>query len=477
MFNPRELNDTIAAISTPIGEGGIGIVRLSGKRSLAIADKIFLPKGGGKPSQFKSYSTHFGWIIDSNQKKNNYQLPITNHQIIDEVILTVMRSPKSYTREDIVEINCHSGIVPLKKILSLVLEQGARLAKPGEFTKRAFLAGRIDLTQAEAILDIVRAKTEASLRTSVNQLRGELSAKIQALREEALEVLACLEASIDFPEEDIDVIGSCGIMDRLKNVSGKIKALLATAEEGVILREGLTLVICGRPNVGKSSLLNRLLKQERAIVTAVPGTTRDAIEEVINIDGIPLCIVDTAGILETKDIVSQEGIRKTRDYLMRADLVLFVLDASRPLSAEDKQIAQELGGKVTICAINKSDLKQKFSLKQAKKTLPLVCRDIVKVSALNGQGIEGLKKAISKTVWQGRVVGSNGSLINLRHRDALLRAQQAIKKAIDLLERSGPLELVSVQLRDTVNSLELVTGKRLDEDLLDKIFSRFCIGK
>jgi len=318
-----DLEDTIAAISTAQGEGAIGIVRISGKEAVKIADLVFKSKKGKSPSGFRSFATHYGYVYNK-------------AVVVDEALLTLMRSPKSYTKEDMVEINCHGGIITLRNTLELVLDSGARLAEPGEFTKRAFLNGRLDLAQAEAVLDIVRSKTEASLRMALGQLSGRLSSRLNDIKERLLAALASIEASIDFPEEDIEIISESDTKGRLKIVKDNLAKLLESAQGGIILREGLTSVICGKPNVGKSSLLNALLQRDRAIVTHVPGTTRDAIEDLANINGIPFKLVDTAGIAPTEDLVEREGILKSRERIEQADLILMVLDASAEMTDESR---------------------------------------------------------------------------------------------------------------------------------------------
>ena len=356
------LDDTIAAISTPIGEGGIGIVRLSGRDSLKFADKIFISKDGKKPSGFKTYTVHYGHIVEKSKGKSQ------KAKVIDEVILTVMRAPRSYTKEDVVEINCHSGIAPLKKILDLCLINGARLAEPGEFTKRAFLNGRIDILQAEAVLDIIKAKTELSLRSALNNLEGLFSKKINEIREKLIDIYARMEASIDFSEEDLRGVRKENIFKKLKMIKNEVEKLVSDSNQGRILRQGIKTVICGSPNVGKSSLMNAILKESRSIVTPIPGTTRDTIEEIVNINGIPVMLVDTAGITDTDHLVEKEGIRRSRIYLENADLVLLVLDWSRRLNKDDLAIIKKIrdNNKEAVVAINKTDLKKKLDIKKIK---------------------------------------------------------------------------------------------------------------
>ncbi len=454
-----DVEDTIAAISTPIGEGAIGIVRISGKDAVPISDAIFKSKKHKSPSSFRSFTTHYGYVYDEGA-------------LVDEALLTLMRAPKSYTKEDLIEISCHSGIIPLRKILDLVIKNGARLAEPGEFTKRAFLNGRIDLAQAEAVLDIIKSKTEASLRVALGQLKGGLSVRLNKIKDELLVSLADIEASIDFPDEDLEIISEAKIKNNLKTIRDRLAKLLESAECGIILREGLTCVICGKPNVGKSSLLNALLRRERAIVTHLPGTTRDAIEEFANINGLPFKLVDTAGIAPTEDIVEREGILRSREYLEQADLTLLVIDANGDITDEDKMLLTDTSGKPRIIVINKTDLPQKID----SAVLGNNCR--VKISAKFGDGIDELKKKMTDTVWGGKIISSEGAVItNLRQKDALTSALKSVECAIGAVEDKLSPELIAVELKDALDSVGEIVGEIITDDLLDKIFSQFCIGK
>lgn len=454
-----DLEDTIAAISTPVGEGAIGIVRINGVDAVRIADTIFKSKKGKTPSNFRSFTTHYGYIYEK-------------AAVIDEALLTLMRAPKSYTKEDMVEISCHSGIVPLRKTLELVLNNGARLAEPGEFTKRAFLNGRLDLTQAEAVLDIIRSKTEASLRMALGQLSGQLSSRLNNIKEGLLAVLANIEASIDFPDEDIEIISEANIRGRLEILKGDLAKLLESADGGIVLREGLTCVICGKPNVGKSSLLNALLQCERAIVTHVPGTTRDAIEDFANINGIPFKLVDTAGIAPTEDVVEREGILRSRERIEQSDLILLVLDASADMTDEDRILLSDTKDRPRILVINKIDLPRKIDLSPLEKNI------LVEISAKEGNGIDELKKKIEKTVWGGRVAAPEGAAItNLRQKQALKSASQAIERADRTIEENFSPELIAIELKEALDSIGEITGEIVTDDILDRIFSQFCIGK
>ena len=370
---PNSVDDTIVAISTPLGEGGIGIVRLSGKNALSITDKIFVSKDKSKPTAFKTYTVHYGHIIRHSSR-------VRGREIIDEVILTVMRAPRSYTKEDVVEINCHGGVVPLRKVLDLVLTLGARLAQPGEFTKRAFINGRIDLLQAEAVLDIIRSKTESFMKVALGQLEGGFSVTINRLKEDLLDVLGEVEARIDFSEEEVELTSKEDISIKLGNLSGEIKKLIDEAWKGMILKEGIMCVICGKPNVGKSSLMNVLLRRNRVIVTPIPGTTRDAIEEEINLRGIPVRVVDTAGISVAKNIVEEHGIRKSKSYIKLADLILFMLDGSKRWSEQDTEILRSIKGRNFMIISNKNDLPGKLDIDKVKKITEK--NEIIEISLL-----------------------------------------------------------------------------------------------
>ncbi|MFZ5800154.1 MAG: tRNA uridine-5-carboxymethylaminomethyl(34) synthesis GTPase MnmE [Candidatus Omnitrophota bacterium] len=467
------LNDTIAAISTPVGQGGIGIVRLSGGNALRIADAVFVSKDKQRPSGFKTYTVHYGWVIDRKLKIENRR---AKRAFIDEAILTVMRAPRSYTREDVVEINCHSGIVPLKKTLELVLRRGARLAEPGEFTRRAFLNGRIDLIQAEAVRDIVQSKSEAALRVGLNQLQGRLSKNILSARERLFEAYAHLEAAIDFPDEDIEVSGRNKLKKDIETAAGDIAQLLSGSRRGKILREGILVAICGRPNAGKSSLLNCLLKEERAIVTHIPGTTKDTIEETINIDGIPVRLVDTAGITEPKDLIEEEAIKRSNQAIEAADIILYLIDASVGISKADRKILGRLDDKKLIIVVNKIDLKPRIN----SATLKRLCqgRLLKRVSALKAIGIRQLEEALAKEIWGGGFKPREDLLIsNIRHIELLKTAREAAAGALSALNDGLSAEFIGCELKAALDALDRITGKAFAAELLDKIFADFCIGK
>jgi len=454
------LDDTIAAIATPLGQGGIGIVRLSGPDALTIARRLFRARNGVWPETVEPNRLYYGRIVDPDAG-----VPV------DEVLVSYMRAPRSYTREDVVEINAHGGLVALREILTLCLTHGARQAREGEFTLRAFVNGRLDLAQAEAVLDVVQARTEMSLRVAMDQLGGHLSRETRALRRRLLGVRAFLEVSIDFPDEELpeeDVLAG------LEGAEERIAELLREADRGILYREGVRVAIVGRPNVGKSSLLNRLLRTDRAIVTPTPGTTRDTLEETINLDGIPVVVVDTAGIAgSTTDTVERLGIERSRRSLQRADLVLMVVDASMPANREDEEVAGLIGGRPAILVRNKRDLPRAESYDHLLTEAPRV-----DISALTGEGLGELERSMTDTILSGTVDMSAEPLVsNPRHRDALRRAHVAVRSARRALEQGLGMELVAVDVAEAIEVLGEITGETASEDLLDAIFGRFCVGK
>lgn len=458
-----QTEDTIAAISTPIGEGGIAIVRLSGPDALKIADNLFLSRKGTKPSRFKTYTTHYGQIVN-------------NGKILDEVILTVMRAPKSYTKEDIVEINCHGGVQAAKRVLELAAKLGTRIADPGEFTKRAFLNGRIDLAQAEAVLDVIRAKTEGSLKVAMSQLEGELSKTINAIRTDAVNMAAEIEAAIDFPEEDIELSEKKGLVKRSDDITKRLKKLLDSYDEGMVLREGVLAIICGKPNVGKSSLMNLLLKRDRVIVSPIPGTTRDAVEEFINLKGIPIRLVDTAGISETKNILDNESVKRSKKYLAASDIAILVLDGSTKIEKTDLDIVKLIADKKKLVVINKSDLAKKIDAKSIKE---LFGKDkVIEISVEKKKNIALLEKSISEMVTAGDFVQGEGAVVsNARHKALLDKSYKRMLSVNKALEKGTEPELISIDLKEAIFNLGLVIGKSVSDDILDRIFEQFCIGK
>lgn len=468
------IEDTIAAVSTPVGEGGIGIVRMSGPSAVKIADRIFISRGRKKLSKFKSHTIHYGYITKSEKRKAKSAKH--DKEIIDEVLLTVMKAPKTYTKEDVVEINCHGGIVAVQKILEALVKNGARPASPGEFTKRAFLNGRIDLAQAEAVLDVIRSKTDAGLRASLNQLEGDLSREIKIIRGSIIETCAGIEGLIDFPEEDIGADTAGGWLRDIKSYKSNLEKLLSTYHDGAILKEGIVAVICGRPNVGKSSLLNLLLKKHKAIVTHIPGTTRDPVEETANVRGIPIRFVDTAGIRKERDIVEKEGIKRSHLYLSRADLVICVLDGSKKLKKEDRGILSKVKDKSAIVVINKCDLKPKVRAEEVRKIMKN--GDVLRVSCIDKIGIDKLEERIYNKVWSGKVHSSNEVMVNnIRHKDAIESAIEALSKAEEGITHNILPEFTASDIKRCANSLGEITGEVYTDDILNVIFSRFCIGK
>lgn len=464
------INDTIAAISTPIGEGGIGIVRISGKKALSISDKIFKSKSGRKPSGLKTYTLHYGHIVSSSKRKPSEAAG----EIIDEVLLTVMRAPKSYTKEDVVEINCHGGIVPLRRVFEEVVACGARPAEPGEFTKRAFLNGRIDLAQAESVIDIIKAKTESSLRVAIGHLEGDFSKSIGREREKLIALLERLEARIDFEEE---TAGSSkdGFLEEIAGSEERVSRILDTKDLGALLKEGITCVICGKTNVGKSSLLNALLRRQRAIVTHIPGTTRDAIEETVSVRGIPVRLVDTAGIIKADSIVDEISVGKTKEYLKKADLVIFVLDLASPFNREDKRILKLLPKGATVAVANKCDARQRLNIDE----LPgWISRDILKISVLKKKNIDKLEKVVSEKILSGKIMHPEPALLtNARHASQLKSAFKNIKSAEAALKKEMSFEYAALDVKKAIFELGLIIGKSVDIDILDRIFKDFCIGK
>ncbi|HWX21610.1 MAG TPA: tRNA uridine-5-carboxymethylaminomethyl(34) synthesis GTPase MnmE [Candidatus Binatia bacterium] len=460
-------DSTIAAIATPLGEGGLAVIRISGPEALAVADRCFAPAGKSsqKPSAAPTHTIHFGHVR-------------RNGQDLDEVLLSVMRAPRTFTREDVVEITCHGGVLPAKLVLDAVLAAGARLAEPGEFTRRAFLNGRIDLTQAEAVADLIHSRTELALRAANEQLAGKLSQRINELRDQLLKTLAHIEAHIDFPDEDIAPDTRDQLVARLERGVVFMDELLSTANEGQILRRGIRAAIIGRPNAGKSSLLNQLLGHERAIVSAIPGTTRDTIEETANVRGLPVVFIDTAGLREGRDEIEVEGIRRSRQSLQQAEFILHVFDASEPLTPADEKFLSEFAGKKRIIVRNKIDLPVRLSLPSSAPEKASLQARTVDVCCLTGQGIETLKESIKELAWSGEIKAEMLEvMINSRHQDALNRARAATVRTVEALRADHTLELVALDLRIAVNAIGEIVGKTTTEDLLDMIFSQFCIGK
>jgi len=454
------LFDTIAAISTPRGEGGIGIIRISGDKSFEILERIFNTKNPNRDLGF--YKFNYGFIHD-------------NGKIVDEVMAVRMKAPKTYTCEDVVEINCHGGHLISEKVLELVLKNGARHAEQGEFTKRAFMNGRIDLSQAEAVMDIIHGKTEKSISLSLEQLRGDLRDKIASFKKALLDVTAHVNVVLDYPEEGIDDPLPSNLRENLENVYAEADRLISSYDKGKKIKEGIKTVIAGKPNVGKSTLLNSLLKEERAIVTHIPGTTRDVIEEIINIKGIPLVLTDTAGIRKTEDIVENIGVEKSKKFIENADLVLLVLDASRELETEDREVIEEIQNhnKKTIVLLNKIDLERKIELEEFN------LENILEISAKDNIGIEDMEERIYSYIVEENVEDSSEKLIitNIRHKTALEKTKDAIRNIFETIDAGMPMDLISVDLKEALDSLSEITGEISSEDILDHVFGNFCVGK
>ncbi|AMV63016.1 GTPase and tRNA-U34 5-formylation enzyme TrmE [Pediococcus damnosus] len=455
--------DTIAAISTPPGEGGISIVRLSGNEALEVASRVFKGKDLHKVN---SHTINYGHIVN----------PKTNEKI-DEVMVSVMLAPKTYTREDVIEINCHGGIVPTNDILQLVLSNGARMAKPGEFTERAFLNGRVDLSQAEAVMDLIRAKTDRSMKVALNQLDGDLSHLIKNLRQDILDVLAKVEVNIDYPEyDDVETMTSKLLREKAVEVRAQIKQLLQTAQEGKILRDGLATAIVGHPNVGKSSLLNRMLHEDKAIVTDVAGTTRDVLEEYVNVRGVPLKLVDTAGIRDTNDKVEKIGVERSRKAIQTADLVLLVLDSSHPLSKDDRQLIEVTNDAKRIIILNKTDLPLQLDMDELLKLVPE--DQIIRTAATKGVGLDDLKDKITKLFFGGIESNQNSVIVtNARHIGLLNKAEDALDSVLQGLDDGMPVDLVQIDMTQCWELLGEITGDSYQDELLDQLFSQFCLGK
>lgn len=455
--------DTITAVGTVLGEGGISIIRISGDKSLRIVSEMFKGKNGKKLDDIKPYTIRYGVIIEKE-----------TGDILDEVLVSYMKGPKSFTAEDTVEINCHGGVTATKRILEEVIKNGGRIAEPGEFTKRAFLNGRIDLSQAEAVIDIIRAKTELSMKSAVQQSEGRVSQKINLIRNNLLEIIAHIEATVDYPEEDLEEVTADNVTIQLRNIYEDIDKILSTAEEGKIIREGLNTVIIGKPNVGKSSLLNSLLKEKRAIVTEIPGTTRDVIEEYINIEGVPVKIIDTAGIRKTKDLVERIGVERSKEKINKSDLVILMLDLSREIDNDDREIIEYVKDKKYIILLNKSDLNGKINIDDIKELNP---HYIIETSAKTGYGLDKLKECIKELFFKGEVKSKDILITNTRHKEALIKAKQSCIQGLEALRNTAAIDLASIDIRNAWANLGEITGDTLQEDIIDKIFSEFCLGK
>jgi len=460
--------DTICAISTPLGVSGIGIVRLSGPKTYKIIEKIFTPgKITGKRKKIKiekipSHTVHYGHIIE-------------NGRIIDEVLLTIMKAPKSYTREDMAEIGCHGGIIPLKEVLNLCIKMGARLASPGEFTMRAFLNGRIDLSQAESVLEIINSQTEKGLEIALSKLEGNFSKKLNQIREKIINILVSFEATIDFPEEEDTERIEIECEGKIREILKEVEDILSSARRGKLLFEGVKAAIVGRTNVGKSSLLNKLIEEERAIVSEIPGTTRDIIQEVINIKGIPVKIIDTAGIRKTKGKIEKMGVEKAIEWMEKAEINIVVIDGSQKLKKDDEKLLENINGKEYIIAVNKIDLPLKINIEHLKKDFDI--EKIVMVSAKNGDGIEELKEKIFKIIEKGKRKSDGEIYLNLREENLIRKLKKALNDCLISIKNNLTPEITVECLREAISEIDYLTGRKYNDEILEKIFSNFCIGK
>lgn len=456
--------DTITSISTPMGEGAIGIVRLSGPQAIEIGDTLY--KGKKKLSEVDTHTINYGHIID----------PETN-ETVEEVMISVLRAPKTFTREDIIEINCHGGILTINRILELTMTYGARMAEPGEYTKRAFLNGRIDLSQAEAVMDFIRSKTDRASKVAMNQIEGRLSDLIKKQRQSILEILAQVEVNIDYPEyDDVEDATTEFLLEQSKNIKEEINRLLETGTQGKIMREGLSTVIVGRPNVGKSSMLNNLIQDNKAIVTEVAGTTRDVLEEYVNVRGVPLRLVDTAGIRDTEDIVEKIGVERSRKALSEADLILFVLNNNEPLTEDDQTLYEVVKNDDIIVIINKTDLEPRLDIDEVKEMIGDM--PLIQTSMLKQEGIDELEIQIRDLFFGGEVQNQDMTYVsNSRHISLLKQARHSIQDAIDAAESGVPMDMVQIDLTRTWEILGEIIGESASDELIDQLFSQFCLGK
>lgn len=459
------MEDTIAAIATAYGEGGIGIIRISGEQARDILNKVFKPLNLQYTKSIVNRQLIYGHIVSPIDKK-----------VIDEVLVVYMKGPATYTREDVVEIYCHGSTVALRETLSLVLKEGARLAEPGEFTKRAFLNGRIDLSQAEAVIDIIKAKTQKSFDVAMNQMEGHLSTAVRNIRKDLMDLLVKIAVNLDYPDEDIEEVTYKELIKSISLIGDKVDKLLSTANTGRMLREGLRVTIVGKPNVGKSSLMNALLRESRAIVTDIPGTTRDTIEEVLSLQGIPIYLTDTAGIHETYDRIEQIGIEKSKEAFNRSDLILFMVDGSHPFSNEDLEIAKQIGERDVIILINKIDVGRLVTDEDLKSILPQAV--IIETAVINEKGISELEEQIISLVYGGQVKQNQSDIVtNVRHKDLLIKARESLFDAKNMATNEEALDFIEVDIRQSWELLGEIIGETVTEDIIDKVFERFCLGK
>lgn len=457
-------SDTIAAISTPVGEGGIAVIRVSGPEAITRVETLF--KSKDKLSEAKSHTVHYGHIVDAESNER-----------IEEALVTVMRSPRTFTREDVVELNCHGGIISVRKVLNLLLSNGGiRLAEPGEFTKRAFINGRIDLSQAEAVIDLIRSKSDKAYSIALKQVEGVLSRKVKELRHRLVELMAHIEVNIDYPEHDVEELTNMFIRDKCQQALEEIDILLKTAAQGKILREGITTAIIGRPNVGKSSLLNAFAQDNRAIVTDIPGTTRDVIEEYVTVGGIPLRLLDTAGIRETSDLIEQIGVERSRSALNNADLLLFVLNGNEPLHEDEVELIGQLRHRQSIVVVNKTDLPLLLNMEVVESEF--ASDRIVFVSLKDQRGLDQLERTIHQIFFSGQIEPGDMTYVsNVRHIHLLKAARNALNEALDGAKTMMPIDMIQIDIRSSWEQLGEIIGDSVSDSLLDQIFSQFCLGK
>lgn len=459
--------ETIAAISTPLGKSGIGIVRLSGSKALDIVEKLFISPDDIHLTEVESHTLHYGYIQDPEKERE-----------IDEVLVSVMKAPRTYTREDVVEVNCHGGVVPLRETLELALDTGARPAEPGEFTKRAFLNGRLTLDQAKSVKDIVDSKTRFSLELSLDRLEGKFSSFLSSVREDLTSILAEIETMIDFPDYEESIVSRNDLEERLSGAEKRIEDFLANSKDGKILKEGHKIAVLGRPNVGKSTLLNTLLREERAIVSPTPGTTRDTLEEELEIDGIPFRVTDTAGIRQTEGEIERQGVRRAKEQGQKADISLLLIDVNSGVKTEDLDIAEEIDSEKTILVLNKMDLVDNLSKREILAKISSGWADVVKLSAKEGQGLKRLENSITGLVWGGKVRKDESLvLLNVQEKDLLKRAKKSLTDALQALRDERSIDLVEIDIREARKDLGTLLGEDLSEEILDRVFSDFCVGK
>lgn len=457
------IKDTIAAISTPLGEGGIAVIRISGSDAVAVGDAVFRSKTGLAVAA--THTVQYGHIIDP-----------ANGERVEEALVTVMRGPRSYTAEDVVEVSCHGGLVSVRRVLELILASGARPAEPGEFTKRAFLNGRIDLSQAEAVMDLIRSKSDKAFKAALRQVDGSLSRKIRGLRNQLIALMAHIEVNIDYPEHDVEELTGAHIRGETSQALAQVEAMLSSARQGKILREGIVTAIVGRPNVGKSSLLNALAQENKAIVTDIPGTTRDVIEEYVTVNGIPLRLLDTAGIRETADVVEQIGVSRSRGALAEADLVLLVLSGAEPLGEDDRRLLAELTEKETLVVVNKMDLPQQVEMDEILVSYP--AERIIRISVQEDEGLANLEQAVTELFLSGQVEPEDMTYVsNVRHIHLLQKAKASLEEALAAAESRVPIDMIQIDLRNAWEELGEIIGDSVGESLIDQIFSQFCLGK